>query len=46
MATSVPATAQWFRWVVDDLRPTPGRFESSLRIVLTVVVALMLMLTL
>ena len=46
MATSLPSTTQWFEWLLDDLRPTPGRFESSLRIVLTVVLALILMLTL
>jgi multidrug resistance protein MdtO len=46
VATSLPATTQWFKWLVDDLRPTPGRFESSLRIVLTVTVALILMLAL
>lgn len=46
MATSLPSITQWFKWFVDDLRPTPGRFESSLRIVLTVVLALILMLTL
>ncbi len=46
MATSLPSTTQWFEWLLDDLRPTPGRFESSLRIVLTVVLALILMLVL
>ena len=46
MATSLPSAAQWFAWFVDDLRPTPGRLESSLRIVLTVVLALILLLVL
>jgi multidrug resistance protein MdtO len=46
VATSLPSMTQWFEWVRDDLRPIPGRFESSLRIVLTVVLALVLMLTL
>ena len=46
MATSLPSAAQWFAWFVDDLRPTPGRLESSLRIVLTVVIALILLLVL
>lgn len=43
MATSLPSAAQWFAWFVDDLRPTPGRLTSSLRIVLTVVLALTLL---
>lgn len=43
MATSLPSARQWFAWLVDDLRPTPGRLESSLRIVLTVVLALILL---
>jgi multidrug resistance protein MdtO len=46
VATSLPSVAQWFAWFVDDLRPTPGRLESSLRIVLTVVLALILLLVL
>jgi multidrug resistance protein MdtO len=46
VATSLPSVTQWFGWLVDDLRPTPGRLASSLRIVLTVVLALILLLVL
>ena len=46
MTTYLPSVTQWFKWLVDDLRPTPGRLESSLRIVLTVVLALILLLVL
>jgi len=46
VASSLPSIARWFAWFVDDLRPTPGRLESTLRIVLTVVLALTLLLVL
>jgi len=46
VASSLPSIAQWFAWFVDDLRPTPGRLESTLRVALTVVLALTLLLVL
>jgi multidrug resistance protein MdtO len=46
LGTSLPTVAQWYKWVVEDLRPTPGRLASSLRVVLSVVLALILLLVL
>jgi len=46
LRTSLPSVFQWCKWVVEDLRPTPGRLASSLRVVLSVVLALILLLIL
>src|SRR6266403_2354595 len=46
MATSFPSVGQWYRWILEDLQPTPGRLASSLRVVLAVVLALILLLIL
>ena len=46
MGTSLPTAAQWYKWVVEDLQPTPGRLASSLRVVLSVVLTLILLLLL
>src|SRR5262245_61574420 len=46
MPRSLSVAAEWFGWFVDDLRPTPGRLASSLRITATTVVVLVLMLAL
>jgi len=46
LGTSLPTAGQWFSWILEDLRPTPGRLASSLRIVLAVVLGLILLLVL
>ena len=46
LGTSLPTVVQWYKWVVEDLQPTPGRLASSLRVVLSVVLALILLLVL
>ena len=46
LGTSLPSAGQWFRWILEDLQPTPGRLASSLRIVLAVVFGLILLLVL
>jgi multidrug resistance protein MdtO len=46
LGTSLPSGSQWYKWVVEDLRPTPGRLASSVRVVLAVVLTLILLLVL
>jgi len=46
LSTSFPSVAQWYRWILDDLQPTPGRLASSVRVVGAVVLALILLLVL
>ena len=46
MGTFLPSLSQWYKWVLEDLQPTPGRLGSSLRVVLSVVLALILLLVL
>jgi multidrug resistance protein MdtO len=46
LGTFLPSLSQWYKWVLEDLQPTPGRLGSSLRVVLSVVLALILLLVL
>ena len=46
LGPSLPSVGQWYKWVLEDLQPAPGRLASSLRIVLSVVLALVLLLAL
>ena len=46
MGTSLPSVSQWYKWVLEDLQPTPGRLASSARVVLAVVLTLIVLLVL
>ena len=46
MTAPLPSVGQWYKWLLEDLQPTPGRLASSVRVVLTVVLALILLLVL
>jgi multidrug resistance protein MdtO len=46
LTSSLPTVGQWYRWLLEDLQPTPGRFASSVRVVLAVILALILLLVL
>jgi multidrug resistance protein MdtO len=46
LGTSLPSVGQWYNWVLEDLQPTSGRLASSVRVVLSVVLALILLLVL
>jgi multidrug resistance protein MdtO len=42
----LPSIGQWYKWLLEDLQPTPGRLASSARVVASVVLALVLLLVL
>lgn len=46
MGPALPSVSQWYKWLLEDLQPTPGRLASSVRVVLAVVLALILLLAL
>ena len=46
MGTSLSSVGTWYKWLLEDLRPTPGRLASSARVVVAVVFALILLLVL
>jgi multidrug resistance protein MdtO len=46
MENPLPSLGQWYRWVLEDLEPTPGRLTSSLRVVAAVLLAMVVLLVL
>ena len=46
LGTSIPSISQWYKWLWEDLQPTPGRLASSVRVVVAVLLALILLLAL
>ena len=46
MESSLPSVGLWYKWLLEDLQPTPGRLASSARVAAAVVFALILLLVL
>ena len=46
MGTPLPSIGQWYKWLWEDLQPTPGRLASSVRVAVAVLLALILLLVL